>query len=84
MIQGEEEAHPFTFPKHYQPDIETGNQLKELTPKQQAKLYSRIANVMFLFKRYPTYPKEYQNVARQVLSFSTISTRSKCIGIVYK
>ena len=69
IVVGEKETAipcPFSFRKHYIPDIEIGLQMKQLSPKLQAKLYMRIANVMFMYKRYPT-KDEYQSVARQVI-----------------
>ena len=57
---------PFPFPPHYNPELELGLKLKSLQPKQFAKFMSRIANVMFLYKRYPTR-REYERVGQQVI-----------------
>lgn len=70
MVEGSADLDipdPFPFPPHYPPDIELGLQLKQLQPKQLAKFITRIANVMLLYKRYPTR-NDYQSVARQVVS----------------
>ena len=58
---------PFPFPPHYTLDIELGLKLKQLQPRQQAKLITRIANVMLLYKRYPT-KLDYENVARDLVA----------------
>ena len=58
---------PFPFPPHYNPELELGLiKLKSLQPKQFAKFMSRIANVMFLYIRYPTR-REYERVGQQVI-----------------
>lgn len=68
-VFGEEENEipsPFPFPKHYTPDIELGLQLKNLQPKMLAKLCTRFANVMLMYKRYPS-KKDYEHVAQQIV-----------------
>ena len=59
-------SDPFPFPTHYQPDIELGIKLRALQPNQVVKFITRIANVMFLYKRYPK-KCEYERVAQQVV-----------------
>ena len=68
VVEGAEDKDipsPFPFPPHYSPAIEVGLKLKDLQPLQQANFYTRIANVMVLYKRYPT-KTEFENVARKV------------------
>ena len=57
---------PFPFPKHYTPDIEIGLQTKNLPSKLQAKFYTRIANVMFMYTKKPR-AAEFEEVARQIV-----------------
>ena len=57
---------PFPFPPHYNPELELALKLKCLQPKQFAKFVTWIANVMFLYKRYPTRRK-YERVGQQVI-----------------
>uniref|UniRef100_A0A1X7T6Y0 Uncharacterized protein n=1 Tax=Amphimedon queenslandica TaxID=400682 RepID=A0A1X7T6Y0_AMPQE len=57
---------PFPFPKHYTPDIEIGLKMKNLQPKLQAKFFTRIANVMFMYTKHPK-TLEYQEVVRQIV-----------------
>ena len=69
VVDGEDDMNipdPFPFPPHYQPDIELGLKLQVLQPNQVAKFITRIANVMFLYKRYPRR-SEYERVAQQVV-----------------
>lgn len=68
VVEGADEKDipsPFPFPPHYPPAIEVGLKLKNLQPLQQAHFYTRIANVMLLYKRYPT-KGDYENVAREI------------------
>ena len=68
-VEGSEE-HPipqsFPFPGHYTADIELALKMKQVQPWQLAKLVTRIAHVMFDYKRYPTR-KEYERVAQQLV-----------------
>ena len=57
---------PDPFPKHYTPDIEIGLQTKNLPSKLQAKFYTRIANVMFMYTK-KTRAAEFKEVARQIV-----------------
>ena len=68
-VSGEEEneiPNPFPFPKHYTPDIELGLHMRNLQPKLLAKFYTRIANVMLIYKRYPS-KKDYEQVGQQMV-----------------
>ena len=68
VVEGAEDKDipsSFPFPPHYPPAIEVGLKLKELQPLQQANFYTRIANMMLLYKRYPT-KTDFENVAREV------------------
>ena len=68
-VDGEDDQqipNPFPFPKHYTPDIEIGLQTNNLPPKLQAKLYTRIANVMFMYTKRPK-TAEFQEVAKQIV-----------------
>ena len=68
VVEGGEDRDipsPFPFPPHYPAAIELGLKLKSLQPSQQANFYTRIANVMLLYKRYPTRG-DYENVAREI------------------
>lgn len=68
VVEGAEDKDipsPFPFPLHYPPAIEVGLKLKNLQPLQQASFYTRIANVMLLYKRYPT-KVDFENVAREI------------------
>ena len=54
VVDGQEEKDfpdPFPFPLHYQPEIELGLKIGRLEPKLHAKLVTRVANAMFLYKR---------------------------------
>ena len=69
-VTGEEETDlpkPFPFPKHYIPQIELGLQMKSLPPKLLAKLCTRIANVMLMYKRYPNR-QDYERVASELVN----------------
>ena len=70
MVEGTEDKDipsPFPFPPHYTSDIELGLKLKQLQPKQQASLITRIAHVMLLYKRYPS-KDDYSNVAEELVA----------------
>ena len=56
----------FPFPAHYTADIELALKVKQVQSRQIAKLVTRIAHVMFDYKRYPTR-KEYERVAKQLV-----------------
>lgn len=69
-VEGSEDQDipsPFPFPRHYSSEIELGLQLKQLQPKQQGKLITRVAHVMLLYKRYPS-KRDYENVARELIA----------------
>ena len=69
IVEGSEDVpipSPFPFPPHYRSDIELGLKLKKLSPNQQAKFITRIANVMLLYKRYPS-KDDFSNVAAEVV-----------------
>ena len=69
-IEGQEDVnipYPFPFPSHYRSDIEMGLKLKVMSPLTFAKFLTRIANVMFLYKRYPK-KADFENVAEQIVT----------------
>lgn len=93
VVEGAEDKDipsPFPFPLHYPPAIEVGLKLKDLQPPQQANFYTRIANVMLLYKRYPT-KTDFETVAREVgvkypflkSPLDPVVSRNKCTGILY-
>ena len=59
--------YPFPFPSHYRSDIEMGLKVKAMSPVTFKKFLSRIANVMFLYKRYPRRA-DYESVAEQIVT----------------
>ena len=59
--------YPFLFPSHYRSDIEKGLKLKAMSPLTFTKFLTRIANVMFLYKRYPK-KTDYESVADQIVT----------------
>lgn len=64
IVDGEDEK-PIPNPLPL-PDIELGIKKQQMSPKQHAKLISRVANIMFGYKRYPT-KDEYIKVAKEEL-----------------
>ena len=67
---GQEDAeipHPFPFPTHYRSDIEIGLKQGEMSSLAFTKFMTKIANVMFLYKRYPL-KTDYKSVAEQVVA----------------
>ena len=69
-IKGQEDVdipYPFPFPSHYRSNIEMGLELKVMSPLAFTKFLTRIANVMFLYKRYPK-KADYYSVAEQIVT----------------
>lgn len=70
IVEGQEDMdipYPFLFPSHYRSDIEMGLKLKVMSPLTFTKFLTRIANVMFLYKRYPKRA-DYESVAEQIVT----------------
>ncbi len=61
--------NPFPFPTHYRSDIEAGLHLKTMDSVVQAKFLTRIAGVMYMYKRNPDVD-DYRSVATQVVNRS--------------
>ena len=75
--------YPFPFPSHYRSDIEMGLKVKVMSPLTFTKFLTRIANVMFLYKRYPK-KADYDSVAEQIVTRYTfmISPLEHTVSIV--
>ena len=68
-VEGSEDGDipsPFPFPSHYQSDIELGLKLQKMTPLTLSKFLTRIANVMFMYKRYPKR-SDFESVANEIV-----------------
>ena len=59
--------HPFPFPSHYRSDIEVGLKLKVMSSLAFTKFLTRIANVIFLYKRQPK-KADYESVVEQIVT----------------
>ena len=69
-VEGQEDTdipNPFPFPTHYRSDIELGLKQENMSALAFTKFVTRIANVMFLYKRYPK-KGDYESVAEQIVT----------------
>ena len=87
IVEAQEERdipYPFPFPSHYRSDIEMGLALKVMSPLTFAKFLTRIANVMFLYKRYPK-KADYEIVADQIVARYPFmrSPLERTVGVKY-
>lgn len=55
---------PFPFPNNYGTDLDYGISQKKLSPIQQTRFCSKIAGIMFLYKRQPTR-KDFIRIAEE-------------------
>ena len=64
--ESEDSDIPSPFPSHYRSDIELGLKLQTMTPLTLSKFLTRIANVMFMYKRYPKMA-DFESVANEIV-----------------
>ena len=87
IVEGQEDQdipYPFPFPCHYRSDIEMGLSLKVMPPLAFTKFLTRIAHVMFMYKRYPKR-EDYESVADQVVTRYPFmrSPLERTVGVEY-
>lgn len=58
---------PFPLPKNYPPEVECALSMKTMLPRQLNRFLTTVARAIFSVKCYPT-GKEYENVAKQIVS----------------
>ena len=69
-VEGQEDVdipYLLPFPAHYRSDVVMGLKLKVMSPLMFSKFLTRVANVMFLYKRYPK-KADFESVAEQIVT----------------